>query len=656
MPKLTHDALQTWYAQLKQSLYEQVNVDLDRKEDLGHIRIMRINDMHHEDPDAIADVDMIYPFIPHRPLNSDEPSADPLLSYYCYDPPAPSKADTEAYHQWLFNSLTTPPSDDLIQELYDMSSEGQLMVIDGFSEPETHQIYTQNGQITISDKYSKIKFEQNPDPVAPPQDDGPALPNKPAEQPEPGDPPKGFWIRVGNFFGIRTRYTDYVERKDAYDKYLKDLDNWEKIRNERITEWERKQQNPVTYQERIESLKQQTEAFNQYIQEFTNYFMNPLNRFEVAFRFNMEKLRKHDDENETLWNQRVAEDGYWSDLHQNTLLGKMQTGKDDATRTYKELHEMQEAVEAAFGPKYKTGILNFNGIIASHKNVPSYAAPVMNGAKLSDRNAAWICLAFLSDPTVLEENPEGAQLDDLGGQERYQKIMDALLLNGEQNSDPLFAFIQGARAAGAEAMRDYALGKPERLAITIGNCIRRQNELTSYQTDPYSLKSYAITSALLEVLDANPDLMKNCKLTPEELQQARTNATTYQANLIGLPAKAELLGHALHQNTLNQNELQSAAADLLLMNTVNAQAEKKQDIHLKPEEIQQTRQALTKHAAVDQIIKLDRAELGKAAALSQEQLAQLPQVNPEMPKAPQNKPLEPQAQISQPQAVNIPQV
>jgi hypothetical protein len=80
---------------------------------------MLINDMHHEDPDAIADVDMIYFFTLHRPLNPDG-------------------------------------------------------------------------------------------------------------QPEPGEPLKGFWIRVGHFFRIHTKYTDYVNQQKTHEQYLKDMDNWRK--------------------------------------------------------------------------------------------------------------------------------------------------------------------------------------------------------------------------------------------------------------------------------------------------------------------------------------------------------------------------------------------------------------------------------------------
>lgn len=636
MANLSHEQLQQWYANLKTILYEQVNVDLTRKEDLGRIRIMRINDLHHEDPNTMPDVDMIYPFIPHRPLRPGEQSADPLLSYYCYDPPAPNKEDREAYHKWLLDSITTTPiTDDLIQELYDMSVEGQLMVLNGSSEPGMHQIQTQNGQITISARHDKAKFEENPPAVAPPKDELPTLPAKPAEPPHPGQAPKGFWIRVGHFFGITTRYTEYVHKKDAYDQYLKDVATWEKVCDERIADWEAKQQDETTYQTRMESLKQQTEAFNQYLQDFSNYFMNPLSRFDVAFRFNMEKLRTKDNEEQTMWQQRVAEDLFWDEQHKSTLLGMLQTAKDEACEAYNGLCDMQEAVTAVFGPKYKqVNPLVLDGIIESQTGVTPYTVPPMNETKISDRDAAWICLAFLADPTILEQDLAGDRLDGLSEQERYRKIMDALLLKGEEDSSPLFSYVREARAAGANAIKEYALDNPEPLAAILTRCIRRQNELVSHQTTPYALKSYGLTAALLEVLDAHPALMEHCKLSPDELRQARTNATTYHANAAGLQAKAELLGHALHQKNLSQDNLQSAAADLLLMSIINAQVEQKQDILLTPSQMQQTRQDLMQHESVTQLLKLDRTELGKTTVIPLALFTKMPQLNPEVQKAP----------------------
>ena len=649
MPNLSHEQLQQWYNQLKTTLYEQVNVDLSRKEDLGRIRIMRINDLHHEDPNAMPDVDMIYPFIPHRPLRPGEQSNDPLLSYYCYEPPAPDKADTAAYHKWLLDSISnTTVTDELIQELYDMSAEGQLMVVDGFSEPTMHQIQNRNGQITVSASHEEAEFQENPIPVAPPKDEVIELPEKPAEPPQPGDPPKGFWIRVGHLFGITTKYTEYVNKKEAYDQYLKSLANWEKTCDQRIADWEATQ-DEAAIQSRMESLQQQTEAFNQYIVEFDRYFEDPLSRFDLAFRFNMEKLRIKDDDDQTLWQQRVDENTFWDELHQNTLLGILLTNKDEATDTYKSFRTLNETVEMVFGPKYKQGNpLVFGGIIQAPSNVTPYAVPLTQEIKVSDKHAAWICQAFLADPAMLQQDLTEGQLDGLDEQQRYQKIMDAYFLNGEEDGDALFAYVREARTAGSNAIREYVQGNAEPLATVLGQCIRHQIRMAAHQTDPSALKSGEISNALLEVLDAHPTLKEQSKLSADELRQARNIAAIYQVNAAGQKAKADLLGHALHRKDLSQEQLRSAAADLLLMSVTNAQVEQNQDILLTPEKLQQVRQALLQHESVNQFLQLDRNDLGKAAVLPQSLMTKIPQLHHEAHQAPVKE-----AQVMQQNAAHI---
>jgi hypothetical protein len=127
---------------------------------------------------------------------------------------------------------------------------------------------------------------------------------------------------------------------------------------------------------------------------------------------------------------------------------------------------------------------------------------------------------------------------------------------------------------------------------------------------------------LLEVLDAHPALMEHCKLSLDELRQARTNAAIYQINKVGQQAKADLLSHALYKKNLSQDELQTAVVDLLFMNTINAQIEKNQDILLTPAQIQQTKQALMQQESVTQLIKQSRTELGKATILPPDALGE----------------------------------
>ena len=651
MPKLSHDQLQEWYAQLKTTLYEQANIDLTRKEDIGHVRIFRINEWHYEDPSATHDTDMIYPFIPHRPLPPGEKSADPLLSHYYYDPPAPNRSDMETYHKWLLDNLITQPSDELIQELYDMSAESQLFVYDGAATPGLRQIQNNNGEIVITDTFDNIKTEQPPQVVQMPADTKPVMPMRPAKPEAPGDPPKGFWTRVGYYLGIQTEYAKYMGRKKAYDQYTKDLANWKKECDTQMAEWEAQAPN------RMQNLEEQTNAFNKYYQDLAKYYMDPLNRFNVAYiGYNRKVTYLSLNVDDTLTEQREAEEDFWSNLHKNSLLGKLQTGLDEASELYGKMQEMGKTVEKMFGPKYKDPIDNVvNGVLGSHKDVTPYAVPVMIDDKISDNHAAWICLAVLADAEFLsQELATDDRLSGLGAQERYQKIVDAFLVNDEYDSEPLFPYVRAARTEGMKAMQEYAIGKPQRLSAILSNAIHRQNKLASYQTDPHALKSYAITASLLEVLDAHPALMEHCKLSPDDLRQARTNAATYQINKAGQQAKAVLLDYALYKKDLSQDALQTAIVDLLFMNTINTQVEKHQDILLTPEKIQQAKQALMQQESVTQLIKQSRTDLGKAAILPPDALGEDGAMEALIAENAPPKNME-QPQLKQPEIAPVPQ-
>jgi hypothetical protein len=177
----------------------------------------------------------------------------------------------------------------------------------------------------------------------------------------------------------------------------------------------------------------------------------------------------------------------------------------------------------------------------------------------------------------------------------------------------------------------------------LSSCIYRQNALATYQGDNYSLKSFAVTAGLLEVLDAHPDLMQHCTLPPEEMQQARANAAILQMNEKGLKAKSELLGHALYQKNLPAETLHDAAKDLLFLNTMNAQIANKQDISAlmsKPEAVQMVKDKMVSQDTLNNLSKLDRTELGKAAAVPQALFAKMAQLNPNNQKTQQEKAME----------------
>ena len=652
MANLSHEELQAWYAKLKATLYEQVDIDLNHKEDLGNLHIIRINEWNFASPDSMPPVDDIYPLIPHRPLKPGEPSNDPLLTYYCYNPPAPDKSNMEEYLDWMWNNISTEPSDEQIQELYDMAEEGQLFVFDG---ADHHQIQNNNGEISVTERFSKMSQEgqipEAPLEIQPPKDSPPEYPARPREVPAPGPEPTGLlaWFAyVGHRIGLTTSYSRYDAQKKAFETYTKEMTAWGNTCMKILADWEQEANDP----NRLERLKQETDAYNQYLSETTTFLSNPLARFSIALGGISHRLQMMDDEQIAAQSGQEAQ--FWAQKHRDTPHGAMLNALEDALDLEEHFGDTLTFTGQMFGPEYRNNADRFgdDGVLKRHEDVASYDVPVSEKIPTITRShAELICLSALADTNVLATKLEGGPLDKLSAQERYQKVMDAFLLKSEPGSDYLFPFVANARKAGAEAMQDYAAGNPLKLATMLGACIRRQNDLTSDQVGSYALNSFAITAGLMNVLDAHPDLLQNCGLQSEELQQARANAAIYRMNEAGVKARANLLSHALRQKELDEPTLRAAAADLLFMNTMNAQAANGQDIRKlmgNPAELQRTKNTLMKQEALDHLVKLDRKELGKAVVTPQTLFAKMGKLNPEAQKAPQEKTIE-QPQLNQPQ-------
>ena len=178
-------------------------------------------------------------------------------------------------------------------------------------------------------------------------------------------------------------------------------------------------------------------------------------------------------------------------------------------------------------PNYENDMDRIIDEIFTRHAVDAYQKPESdNIPKIDDTQAALICFAALADVTVLGTNIADESIMKMDAQERYQAVLDAFLLKNIAGSDKFFPFVTEARNAGSRAMQDYAQGKPEMLALMIGNCIRRQNRMISDPFGPYAAKSFGITASLLDLLEQHPALMKNCTLTQEELAQAQANTAS----------------------------------------------------------------------------------------------------------------------------------
>ena len=224
MAKYTHEQLVEWYQNFSKILYEEANIDVTKKEDLGRIKNYYILNWDENQPTG-PEVDFHYAFMP---CNGHE-----------YVNPAPSFTDFQAYSRWMMDNLDPQMNDERIEQLMEMSKAGTLMVFNpGSSDGNMRQVYTDpSGKIIVS--LPMMEYMQEGAENIPPELRAPEIPMA-AYEPNPEDygltgmPEKpiepenmnpGFWSWVGYKLGMDTDYARmvrYLEEKGTYnDRFRK---------------------------------------------------------------------------------------------------------------------------------------------------------------------------------------------------------------------------------------------------------------------------------------------------------------------------------------------------------------------------------------------------------------------------------------------------
>ena len=83
-----------------------------------------------------------------------------------------------------------------------------------------------------------------------------------------------------------------------------------------------------------------------------------------------------------------------------------------------------------------------------------------------------------------------------------------------------------------------------------------------------------------------------------------------------MSAKADLLGYAIYRNTLSEDERRNAVTNLMFMNTIHQQLQQGQNvtnIMSDKNAIEQAKNLLRQEKAMNDLIRIERTELGKAA-------------------------------------------
>ena len=576
-PKQSHEFLQKWYADFKKQVYEKAQIDMDQKVDLGRLKIFYYNKWTVEAP-LYPEGDFMFACVPHEGLQ--------------YKETPPSIKNAEEYLQWVMEKGQTPITDEEIEKLYDQSRAGMLVALEpGKGNTEFRQIYTdENGDISVSKPVSELEAEDKPNVPdeykMPIQPDEPTEPNPRSfgltDMPEPPEEPENmnpsFWSWLGyKLFGLDNDYAKKVQ-------YLEDLEIYQK----ESAEWTKsEQEGRPKYEEARARYSAQWEAYLKASEEYLN---KPLGKaFAVRNGYQFGLVGKVDDDDigpdgyDSDQRLRHKEVGFMKKQHSKLPQGKIQTALDKsqeqiglAKRTNKVLNGLlsHDAVPDTLVPWIERGVFK-----QRQHNLKKHGFPKMRVtrtttmAEVKEFNNHWeklfeiAGLAALSQPdvvgTTLLDGCDAVETAKLN----YSMILNDLITSGRGDSDKYMKYLDPAREKANEAITAYYAGDTEPMADLLRNSIRMTNrEAANLSTldSEHSMNTLHLISRMWEAMEADPWLRRAVNLTPDEIQETKANVAMHSVMQNGFIAKQKLLEHALYKRTLNAQEIQQAACDLML--------------------------------------------------------------------------------------------
>ena len=579
MPKqLTKEELREWYARFSKELYEKANIDVNRVEDLGRVKNFKVVKWDYTqvlNPEVVS----TYAFVPQKDMQ------------YEVEPPAMNHKDFREYGQWLRDNLVTNVSDEHIQQLYDMSRAGNLMVVTpGESVGAIQQVYTdENGQISTTlpaiaytgDRNVRAKYTipgKDPMenyPVAPRDSDNPVeygLKPLPQMPPRPANMNPGFWSWLGARLGFDTDFAKLERYTEAMITYDAEKSKWDNDLRERLTNGD---ENATRYDRaRV--------AHQQYKKEFEAFQKDPLSRtlaISMTFQFGLDVKR-------TTWLQKEAK--YLLNQHYATPTGQLTAKLRQTQEDIGAFKRTERVVRNLLGHDPSPWTLREwidNGVFKSDEYKPAKMALPKNPYNRETQSQEWdgfekkwaamaeiAGFAALTDPSVSGTPAfEGFTAQETA-KLNYSMILSNLITNGRPSSSNYLQFLQPAREVGMKAVHEYAAGDPTKMAQLLTNHIRQTNREAaniSNLNSKHAINTLYLMDRMLKVVDADPDLKAKMSLTDEEMQEARGLSALYQVARKGLESKELLLKHALYQVNLSPEALKQACQDVLFANAIS---------------------------------------------------------------------------------------
>lgn len=561
MPKTTQELLE-WYQKFSQALYQKVQIDVTRKEDLGRVRVFKSDQWSVDNLDP--DMQITYAYMPHDGKN--------------YAVPEPALGDFRQYANWMRENLNPEVTNDQIQKLYEQSCAGELMVYKpGGSLDDIQMVLTDaDGNITISVPGTEYDKED----AQIPKDQLPTPP-KYVDVPNPADfgcperpiPPKNQnpnWLsKVLDFFGIHTAYTDLKNYQQALADYPNKLAAWNNS------------------PDGLAKFNQAIEARTNYVQQAEAYMANPYSKHIAAVLYNSNRYAAYSAENGELERQikhKNEEQDYLQKRHEATPLGKLEGELKQLENRLSYFKETEQGLYDLAGhdphperlPNYVA--FKLEQVKAFYKPEP-YELPPMPDSDSFTREQEQVMLKSWEELAAVAGFSSTSDYDILGSELRpgfnreesadlkYGMVLPNLFTEFRVNINHELPFVEPARKLAKEALYAYSEGKPQQLGAIMARSLRQNmREAASLKNIAHSTtwRTLYLVSKQLEMLDKYPDVRDVSGLTPEELEEARGYAELYKVMMRGAAARKDLLEHALGKKTLSSGELEQAGKDALL--------------------------------------------------------------------------------------------
>ena len=567
MPK-TPQELREWYQKFSKELYEKVQIDVTRKEDLGCVRVFKSDQWSVDN--LAPDMQITYAYMPHDGTN--------------YAVPEPELGDFRKYAQWMSKNLNPDVTDEQIRKLYEQSRAGELMVF----QPGG---YLGNIQMVLTDANGNIKLsvpgnEYDNDKAQIPEDQLPTPP-KYVKEPDPAafgrpelpQPPKNLnpgWLSWLGYqlFGWDTDYAKLVRYQDAINDYPTKIAAWEKDPSGQLREQARQYDQAVA-------------ARSAYVRQAEAYMANPYSKHFAAVLYNSNRNTAYFAENGELERQlkhKTEEKEYLQKRHEVTPLGKIT----------KELKLLED--QLSYFKETEQALYDLTGHDPHPENLPNHKAfeleqvkafykpekyelpPIPDDDYLSaeqqkELEESWAELAAVagfaatSDYDILgSELRPGCNREETADL-KYGMVLPNLFMAFRSNINHELTCVEPARKLAKEALYAYSEGKPEQLGKIMARSLRQNMREAArlYEIAHSSTwRNLYLISKQVETLDKHPAVRDASGLTQEEMDEARSYDALYKVMIRGAEARKDLLEHALGKKNLSSEELEQAGKDALL--------------------------------------------------------------------------------------------